>query len=513
MKVSTGKILLITLLLTAITVAIALYISVNQSQKVNTTFLSVSHTQNVLFNSQKLLTAISQNEMLAREFILTNDEEYLNSFNESKASIKNEFEKLRRNTIENKVQQIRLDTLEKYIHASIAVSDSIIQAKKILNEEDKSLLIPKRNYADNIFNIESIIARVQDYEQKLLSERKNESVDAVSTFRTLLFAAFALLVILMVVLVQKLRVEVTSDRETYRIMQYNTLLMDNIRDAVISTDQDLNIVSWNNVAEKSLGWKEEEVKGKPLLSLVKQDQKEAVREGVIKRLLTGGAWEGEVNIERKTGQKATVWVSSSAIWTPGGKMRGTITIARDITSRKQLEAQLKLFNAKLGKQVEERKAEVKHVVERLVSSEKKYKQLFENNPLPMLMLSYPELGIIDANDTAVMQYGFPKEQLLRKSIKDVQLPEEVLDFKDYIKDDIAGYQDAGVWKHRKADGSIIFVEIFVHGMFVDGLKTKLVLTMISPRKLKQRIPVKNILTKFGCLPDICRKCGRKREKA
>ncbi|MBN8785537.1 MAG: hypothetical protein J0I84_00450, partial [Terrimonas sp.] len=64
MKISTGKILLITLLLTAITVAIALYISVNQSKKVNTTFQSVSNTQNILFFAEKLLAEVTQSEML-----------------------------------------------------------------------------------------------------------------------------------------------------------------------------------------------------------------------------------------------------------------------------------------------------------------------------------------------------------------------------------------------------------------------------------------------------------------
>lgn len=476
--------MLITLLLTAITVAIALYISFNQSKKVNIIFLNVTHTQNVLFNAEKLLASISQSEMLAREYVLTKDNEHLGFFEESKNAVKNEFEKLRRNTIDNKVQQKRLDTLEKYIDASVKASDSIVATYRIprFNIQPASI---EKSHIDNMFAIKALLENIQREEQKLLSERKNAGTDAIANFRTLLFAAFTLLVILMIILVQKLRAEVISDKETYRIMQNNTMLMDNVRAAVISTDKDFCVVSWNHIAEKFFGWKEEEVKGRSLLSVIKADQKDNdIRKSAIKRLQTTGAWEGELTLERKDGQKISISASSSAIWMPNGKMRGTVTIARDITSRKQLEAELKRFNATLGKQVEERKAEIKHVVERLVSSEKKYKQLFENNPLPMMMLSYPALNIIDTNEAAIAQYGFSKEQFLRKNIKDIQLSEDVLNFKDYLNEDIAGYHGAGIWKHRKIDGSIIWVEIFVHGIFVDGLKMKLVLAHNVTQKME-----------------------------
>ncbi|MCC6286540.1 MAG: PAS domain S-box protein [Chitinophagaceae bacterium] len=484
MKISTGKILLITLLLTAITVAIALYISVTQSKKINTTFLSVSNTQNILFFSEKLLSEVTQSELLSREFVLTGDAEHLTSFQKLKGLIQNDFDKIRRSTNDNKVQQKRLDTLSEYIRISLQTSDDLISSPKLVGNEEIIALISKSMNKDNMAAIKKLIDNIATEEQRLLGVRKNESIVVISSFRALLFLAFALLFILMMILVQKLRVEVIADREAYRIMQYNTLLMENIRDAVISTDKDLCIVSWNDKAERMFGWKEEEVKGKPILSVVKPGYKDEGRATIIKRVKLTGAWDGEINLEKKDGQKITASLSWSAIWTPNGRMRGSVTIARDVTPRKQLEEQLKRFNAKLGKQVEERKSEIKHVVERLVSSEKKYKQLFENNPLPMMMLGYPELNIIDVNEAAILQYGFPKEIFLKKNIKDIQVREQLLDFKDYIKEDIAGYQEAGVWKHRKIDDTIIAVEIFVHSMIIDGLKAKLVLAHDISNKIQ-----------------------------
>ena len=63
-----------------------------------------------------------------------------------------------------------------------------------------------------------------------------------------------------------------------------------------------------------------------------------------------------------------------------------------------------MFNEELGKQVEERRSELNDVIEQLVLSEKKYKLLFANNPLPMMMVTLPEMGITDVNDAAIEQY-------------------------------------------------------------------------------------------------------------
>lgn len=52
--------------------------------------------------------------------------------------------------------------------------------------------------------------------------------------------------------------------------RYLAALTANIADAVVSLDAHHNVVSWNKGAEKLYGWKEEEVIGKRLSSLLRQ---------------------------------------------------------------------------------------------------------------------------------------------------------------------------------------------------------------------------------------------------
>lgn len=500
MKLSTGKILLITLLLTAITVAVALYISVNQSQKVNNTFLSLSHTQNVLYHSEKLLAAITENETIARAFVFTGDEEYLSSLKKNKIAVYGEFKKLNTLTDDNISQKKKLDTLQTYIAKRILLSDSVVALRNSNSAEAATQLLATEWLRDVTDSTKMIIENVESEEQSLLKERKSENTNAISNFRMVLYIAFTLLVILMMVLVQKLRVEVIADKETYRIMQYNASLMDNIQDAVMSTDKNLVIVSWNKKAEDIFGWTEDEVKGKTIAYMMNPVYKEDTRESVAKKFLKNGSWVGEVNLERKDKQSITVLLSASMIRKKNGKMTGVVSIARDITSRKQLEEQLKKFNAALGKQVEDRGAEVRHVVERLVASEKKYKLLFESNPLPMLMMGLYDLNITDVNEAAVQQYGYSKGDFLMKNIKDLTpADDDRSSFVAHMKDETPGYRNAGVWKHTRQDETIMYVEVSVYGMVLDGRKMKLVLAYDITQKIEADNRLKQYLEKIRML--------------
>ena len=507
MKLSTGKILLITLLLTAITVAVALYISVNQSQKVNDTVLSLSHTQNVLYHSEKLLAAVTENETIAREFVFTGDEEYLSSLQKSKASVQEEYKKLKRLTSDNTIQQKKLDTLYRYIARRTQLSDSVV-ALKNNNGRDVAIALLATDMIKNVTDsTKTVIENIESTEQFLLKERKSDNTNAISNLRMVLYIAFTLLVILMMILVQKLRVEVIADKETYRIMQYNTSLMDSIQDAVVSTDKNLVIVSWNKKAQEIFGWTEKEMIGKTIAQMMNPVYKDEPRTLVAKKFLKTGSWVGEVSFEKKDKQSITVLLTASMIRKQSGQMTGTVSIARDITSRKQLEEQLKKFNAALGKQVEDRGAEVRHVVERLVASEKKYKLLFESNPLPMIMMGLSDLNITDVNEAAVQQYGYSKGNFLMMNIKDLTPEDDSSEsFIAYMKDQTPGYRNAGVWRHVREDKAILYTEVSVYGMVLDGRKMKLVLAydvtskIEADNKLKQYIEQIRMLT--GHLQEI-----------
>ena len=488
-----------TLFLAAATVGMALYISTDKSQKIDSSFQRLSHTYEVLLHAEKLLSALTEKEALTREYMLSGNKDYLNLLKETRLSVEDEFAKLKGNILDNPSQQKRIDSLDQLLKLRSAFYDSLI----ILYSSNKAIEPSDRGLASDVINThkrttKQLILKIETEEQKILKYNKSENISAISNLQTVLYIGIVLLIVLFMILFQKLRVEVIADRKTFDMMQYNTTLMNNVEGAIVSTDKNFLIVSWNKQAEIIFGWTEQEMKGRTFASILRPSYKGIPPSTVAKEILKNGAWSGEVTMEKKKGHIITVYISVTLIKSGDGKMTGTVSIARDITARKQTEEQLKLFNEELGKQVEEHRSELNYVVQQLVLSEKKYKLLFEGNPLPMLMVTLPDLGITDVNEAAERQYGFPKQLFISKTMYDLLAPDD-MNGNNVLKDKSLGYQYGGYGKHQKGDGTLINVEMFTHGMLFDGKVTKLILVQDITEKVETDHKLKEYLEEIRML--------------
>jgi two-component system sensor histidine kinase UhpB len=154
----------------------------------------------------------------------------------------------------------------------------------------------------------------------------------------------------------------------------------------------------------------------------------------------------------------------------------------------------------LGKQVENRTLEVKRVVDQLLASEKKYKLLFEHNPLPMWMMTMPEMNIADVNDAAMHHYGYSRNEFLKLNLRDIHPQPDVNVFLSYMRERSSGYHNAGVWRQYKKNRNIIFVEIYAYSMQLEGRDVRLVLShditqkIEAEKKLKRSIGEIRMLT-------------------
>jgi len=105
--------------------------------------------------------------------------------------------------------------------------------------------------------------------------------------------------------------------------------------------------------------------------------------------------------------------------------------------------------------------------EALLESASRYRSLFEENHLAML-LTDPENGhIVDANSAASRFYGWSKEELKQKTIHEINtLPTEELNKEiDIVLD---RKQDYFLFKHQRSDGSICDVEVYSGPIELEG---------------------------------------------
>lgn len=124
---------------------------------------------------------------------------------------------------------------------------------------------------------------------------------------------------------------------------YQANLLQNVSDAIVATDLNFAITSWNQAAEALYGWPAREVIGQPVDEILQTEYPYAQPEQMQRRFLKQGIWKGETIQKHKDGTAINILASVSLIKDSTGKPVGVVAVNRDITERKQAEkAQAKL---------------------------------------------------------------------------------------------------------------------------------------------------------------------------
>lgn len=181
----------------------------------------------------------------------------------------------------------------------------------------------------------------------------------------------------------------TNQRENDHIF-YLAGLIDNISDALISTDMEFNILEWNATAESIYGWGAAEVIGHPINQFVQSEYANTNRENVIQTVLEHGSWKGEVTQNRKDGSRFPVMASVSQVQDKAGNPIGFITINRDISDRKQMEEALR-WNAD------------------------KFSILFNGAPYAAQLAKLPDGLIVEVNAAFENLIGYSRAEAIGKS--------------------------------------------------------------------------------------------------
>lgn len=103
--------------------------------------------------------------------------------------------------------------------------------------------------------------------------------------------------------------------------------------------------------------------------------------------------------------------------------------------------------------------EQKVAVENLAESEKRYRSLFENNHMAMLLIDPVNGTIMDANAAAVNYSGWSKEDLLRRKLSDVTTM-SIREMTKQMNMALTQKRKNFIFKYKRADGSIRDVEVF-----------------------------------------------------
>ena len=251
-------------------------------------------------------------------------------------------------------------------------------------------------------------------------------------------------------------VDITERKRVEERMRYQAYLLENVSDAIISTDSNFSIQSWNRAAEEIYGWEESEVLGRTVDEILKSGFQEPLKE-ILGHFSEERSWRGEATQYRKDGTPISVLSSVRLIQDDEGKLVRTIATNRDITERKQ-------------------------TVEAFRKSELQNRTIL-HTALDGFWLIDPEEGrILEVNNAYCQMSGYTREEILQMRISDfeaIEASEEVLEHtpKNYFEG-----KDRFESAHKHKDGSVFEVEVSVQSMRVNGGKNFAFIRDISARK-------------------------------
>lgn len=231
--------------------------------------------------------------------------------------------------------------------------------------------------------------------------------------------------------------ELKESEEKYRT------LIEQASDGIFISNKDGFYQDVNTSATNLTGYSKNELLGLNIRDILFADEDNHSGR-MIEGILQGDMVVTECLIRQKNG--AFIHVEISAKMLPDGRYQG---IVRDISTRKKAEEAIRL-------------------------SEHKYRLLFDQNPMPMSMVSLPERKFIDVNVAAIEFYGYSKEEFLQMSINDLR-PEEERSASSYMSSFSSGISNTGIWRHRKKDGALVKVNIITHDIIYEGKQVKLLL--------------------------------------
>jgi PAS domain S-box-containing protein len=282
-------------------------------------------------------------------------------------------------------------------------------------------IIPNiKNSAFDFINIYSKVALtgepVETYQEDL---KRWHAVYVVSPKKTFFLSLFT---------------DITKRKQAEETLAYHADLLSKVHEALVGIDSNYIITYWNKAAEEIFGWTKEEALGKNSEELLQTKIEGSSSVEGIAKLLAEGHYEGEVQYLRKDGEYFFADVNAVTIKDANGKLQGIMTVARDITERKHMEAKLEGYSKHLEDLVEDRTKQLRDA-ERLAAIGQTAAMVGHDIRNPLQAIA-GDLYLLDC-DIASLPKDRPKKSLL-ESVKNIQdnlmyIAKIIEDLQDYSR--------------------------------------------------------------------------------
>ncbi|TWI83368.1 PAS domain S-box-containing protein [Lacibacter cauensis] len=257
------------------------------------------------------------------------------------------------------------------------------------------------------------------------------------------------------------------------------VLLDLAPEAIIISNDKGIIEFVNTKAEQVFQFTKQEMVGSTVEMLIPQQLREKhqqqratfVKEQRMRAMQTGI----ELKAVRKDGHIFPADIALAPVRSEEGNYM--MVTVRDITERKKAQEDLESLALQLQAVNNDLEEKVKVRTEEIKKSEIQYRNLFENNPLPMWIFDPHTFRFLAVNRQAVMKYGYSEAEFIGMTLYDIRPEEEHERLKgiEPLIESFEGSQNRGVWKHITKAGNEILVEAWAQTIMFDGIEARLAL--------------------------------------
>jgi len=308
----------------------------------------VTHTHEVIREMEALLSSLKDAESGQRGYLLTEDEKYLQPYDDAVGRVQAEVTHLKELTSDNRAQQARLAAMERKIAAKL---DELKRTVALMKEGDHAaaLKIVLGNSGKALMDgVRDAVAVMQKEEHKLLRQRAEESEASSRILVLSILLPVVVGVVLVVVVFSLSQRNITERQRAAEVLAEQRerlrVTLASIGDAVLASDKEGRVTYLNAVAESLTGWKQDQATGQPLdvvFHIVNEQTRNRV-DNPAKRVLREGVIVGLANhtvLIGRDGTERPIDDSAAPIRDGQGRMVGCVLVFRDITERRRLERQ------------------------------------------------------------------------------------------------------------------------------------------------------------------------------
>jgi len=221
------------------------------------------------------------------------------------------------------------------------------------------------------------------------------------------------------------------------------LHFENVSDVIYSVDPELKVSSISPSVERLLGYKPEELIGRPFqeLNLLAPEYLEQAASDIVRVLEGERISSAEYQFIARDATKKWGEISGTPL-IKDGQVVAVVSVVRDITERKWAEKEL-------------------------MESEFRYKSMFYGNPSVVFIRDIENYCITDVNPAACSFYGYSREEMIGMNMMRISTT-PLKKIQKYAKQTLIERKNHFFSRHKLANGEIRDVEIHNGPMTISG---------------------------------------------